>query len=43
LGYGGRCVGIQIEKMVHHDFIDAIVNLTRPFTGDWLDTAMKLY
>lgn len=42
-GYGGRCVGIQNEKMVHHDIIDAIENMKRPFKGDWLDTAKKLY
>ncbi|UYA58425.1 6-phosphofructokinase [Pectobacterium colocasium] len=42
-GYGGRCVGIQNEKMVHHDIIDAIENMKRPFKGDWLDTAKKLF
>jgi 6-phosphofructokinase 1 len=42
-GYGGRCVGIQNEKMVHHDIIDAIENMKRPFKGDWLDTAKRLY
>lgn len=36
-GYGGRCVGIQNEKMVHHDIIDAIENMKRPFKADWLD------
>ncbi|MFZ1871405.1 6-phosphofructokinase [Serratia sp. D1N4] len=42
-GYGGRCVGIQNEKMVHHDIIDAIENMKRPFNMDWLETAKKLY
>lgn len=42
-GYGGRCVGIQNEKMVHHDIIDAIENMKRPFKLDWLNTAKKLY
>jgi 6-phosphofructokinase 1 len=42
-GHGGRCVGIQNEKMVHHDIIDAIENMKRPFKGDWLDCAKKLY
>lgn len=42
-GYGGRCVGIQNEKMVHHDIVDAIENMKRPFKGDWLETAKKLY
>lgn len=41
--YGGRCVGIQNEKLVHHDIIDAIENMKRPFKGDWLDCAKKLY
>ena len=38
-GHGGRCVGIQNEKLVHHDIIDAIENMKRPFKGDWLDCA----
>ncbi|WP_459609035.1 6-phosphofructokinase [Dickeya oryzae] len=42
-GYGGRCVGIQNEKLVHHDIIDAIENMKRPFKGDWLNTAKKLF
>ncbi|MCG8709506.1 6-phosphofructokinase [Brenneria sp. 4F2] len=42
-GYGGRCVGIQNEKMVHHDIIDAIENMKRPFKKDWLETAKKLF
>ena len=42
-GFGGRCVGIQNEKLVHHDIIDAIENMKRPFKGDWLDCAKKLY
>ncbi|MBN0595300.1 6-phosphofructokinase, partial [Pseudomonas aeruginosa] len=42
-GHGGRCVGIQNEKLVHHDIIDAIENMKRPFKNDWLDCAKKLY
>ncbi|KFK93386.1 MULTISPECIES: 6-phosphofructokinase [unclassified Serratia (in: enterobacteria)] len=42
-GYGGRCVGIQNEKLVHHDIIDAIENMKRIFHLDWLETAKKLY
>jgi len=30
-GEGGRCVGIQHDEMVHHDIIDAIENMKRPF------------
>ncbi|AWK44278.1 6-phosphofructokinase [Photorhabdus laumondii subsp. laumondii] len=42
-GYGGRCVGIQNEKLVHHDIIDAVQNMKRVFKQDWLETAKKLY
>ena len=42
-GYGGRCVGIQNEKMVHHDIIDAVMNMKRVFKKDWYETAKKLY
>jgi len=30
-GEGGRCVGIQSNKLIHHDIIDAIENMSRPF------------
>ncbi|TCV93479.1 6-phosphofructokinase [Biostraticola tofi] len=42
-GYGGRCVGVQNEKLVHHDIVDAIENMKRPFKIDLLETAKKLY
>lgn len=42
-GHGGRCIGVQNEKMVHHDIIDAIENMRRPFRRDVLDTAKRLY
>jgi len=42
-GYAGRCVGIQNDKLVHHDIIDAVENMQRKFKQDWLDTAKKLY
>lgn len=42
-GYSGRCVGVLNEKMVHHDIIDAIENMKRPFKEDWLEIAKKLY
>lgn len=42
-GFSGRCVGIQNERLVHHDIIDAIENMKRPFKADWLRTAKKLY
>ncbi len=42
-GYGGRCVGVQNEKLVHHDIIDAIENMKRPFKTEMWETAKKLY
>lgn len=42
-GYGGRCVGVQNERLVHHDIIDAIENMKRPFRNDILETAKKLF
>lgn len=42
-GYGGRCVGIINDKMVHYHIIDAIENMKRPFKRDWIETAKKLY
>ncbi|RFY49320.1 6-phosphofructokinase [Salmonella enterica subsp. enterica serovar Enteritidis] len=42
-GYGGRCVGIQNEKLVHHDIIDAVMNIKSVFKADWYETAKKLY
>ncbi|UDG81004.1 ATP-dependent 6-phosphofructokinase isozyme 1 [Candidatus Hartigia pinicola] len=41
-GHGNRCVGIQNEKLVHHDIFDAIVNMKRIFKKDWYDIAKKL-
>ena len=41
-GKGGYCVGIQNEKLVHHDIIDAINNMRREFKADWLEMAKTL-
>ncbi len=41
-GKGGYCVGIQNEKLVHHDIIDAINNMRREFKADWLEMAKRL-
>lgn len=30
-GLGGRCIGIQSNQLVHHDIIDAIEKMGRPF------------
>lgn len=42
-GYKGRCVGIQNEKLVHHDIIDAINNMRRPFKEELFETSRKLF
>ncbi|MBE1276000.1 6-phosphofructokinase [Enterovibrio baiacu] len=42
-GEGGRCVGVQNEQLVHHDIIDAIDNMRRPFRKDLYDVANKLF
>ena len=41
-GKGGYCVGIQNERLVHHDIIDAINNMQREFKADWLEVAKRL-
>lgn len=41
-GEGGRCVGIQSNKLVHHDIIDSIENMTRPFNQDLFDLTKTL-
>lgn len=41
-GYGGCCVGVQNENMIHNDIIDAIENMKRPFKCNWLKIAKKL-
>lgn len=42
-GYAGRCVGIQNEKLVHHDIVDAINNMRREFKGEWLEMSKRLF
>lgn len=42
-GYGGHCIGIQNEQLVHHNIDDAIKNMKRPFRQDLFQTAKKLY
>ncbi|MCH8529770.1 MAG: 6-phosphofructokinase [Saccharospirillum sp.] len=41
-GYAGRCVGIQSNKLVHHDIIDAIENMPRPFKQELFDLTSLL-
>ncbi|UNP90043.1 6-phosphofructokinase [Aeromonas encheleia] len=42
-GQGGRCVGIQGNEMVHHDIIDCIENLKRPFDQELYDLSTTLF
>lgn len=42
-GQGGRSVGIQNGKLVHHDIMDAINNMKRPFDIDLYNTAKRLF
>ncbi|PJC85653.1 6-phosphofructokinase [Vibrio sp. HA2012] len=42
-GFGGRCVGIQKEQLVHHDIIDAIENMKRPVREDLYKVAKELF
>ncbi|WP_294614398.1 6-phosphofructokinase [uncultured Gilliamella sp.] len=42
-GYAGRCVGVQNGKLVHHDIVDAINNMKRPFDVDLYNTAKRLF
>ncbi|MEX2321229.1 MAG: 6-phosphofructokinase, partial [Saccharospirillum sp.] len=41
-GRGGRCVGLQSNRLVHHDIIDAIENMPRPFKQDLYDLTKLL-
>lgn len=41
-GHGGRCIGVQNGEMVHHDIIEAIQSMRRPFKADWYEMAKKL-
>lgn len=42
-GFGGHCVGIQNEQLVHHDIIDAINNMRRPFKEEIYEASRKLF
>ncbi|MXP51456.1 6-phosphofructokinase [Pantoea sp. SoEX] len=42
-GYGGHCIGIQNENMVHHDIKDTIKHMKRSFKLEWLNMAKQLY
>ncbi|QOI10872.1 6-phosphofructokinase [Blochmannia endosymbiont of Colobopsis nipponica] len=42
-GYSGRCIGVQNDRLVHHDIIDAIDNMKRPLQKGMLEMAKKLF
>ncbi len=42
-GEGGRCVGLMNSKMVHHDIIDCINNMKRPFNQELFDLSDSLF
>ena len=42
-GHGGRCVGMLNSKMVHHDIIDCIENMKRPFNQELYDLSDSLF
>lgn len=42
-GYAGRCVGIQKEELIHHDIIEAINTMKRPFNEKLFKMAQKLF
>lgn len=42
-GHAGRCVGIQNEKLVHHDIIEAINTMRRPFKEELFEVSRKLF
>lgn len=42
-GQGGRCIGIQHEKLVHYHIDDSINKMQRPFRHDLLKITKKLF
>ncbi|WP_374404178.1 6-phosphofructokinase [Niveibacterium sp.] len=42
-GHGGRCIGLQHNEMVHHDIVDCIENMKRPFNQELFDLSAKLF
>ncbi|MDP8052457.1 6-phosphofructokinase [Pasteurella atlantica] len=42
-GHAGRCVGMQREELVHHDIIEAITTMKRPFDEKLFEVAKKLF
>ncbi|WP_108651007.1 6-phosphofructokinase [Dongshaea marina] len=42
-GQGGRCVGLQHNKLVHHDIIDCLENMKRPFNEELYQLSTVLF
>lgn len=42
-GHSARCVGIQSNEMVHHDIIECLENMKRPFRQDLYDLSHALF
>ncbi|WP_343128012.1 6-phosphofructokinase [Buchnera aphidicola (Takecallis taiwana)] len=42
-GYGGQCLGIKNEKIIHYDLNIAISNKKKKFNKAWLNVAKTLY
>ena len=42
-GVGGRCIGMQQNQLVHHDIIDCIENMKRPFDEEMFQLSDKLF
>ncbi|MGO1616696.1 MAG: 6-phosphofructokinase [Oceanisphaera sp.] len=42
-GYGGRCMGLQSNHIVHHDIIDCIKHLKRPFDEEMYQLSNTLF
>jgi len=42
-GHGGRCIGMMHSEMVHHDIIDCINNMKRPFNQELFDLSRSLF
>lgn len=42
-GQGGRCVGLQSNNIVHHDIIDCIKHLQRPFNEEMYQLSKILF
>jgi len=42
-GEGGRCVGLLKNELVHHDIIDCIESMKRPFNEELYNLTETLF